>query len=88
MLGVGFNMTAGKGGLFKKLGGLFKGKQSAVTSAIGPLKKDGTPDMRFKDNKGLGGAGKGAAGTQAMGQSAGGQSANFLKGAVGLLAIV
>jgi hypothetical protein len=87
MLGIGFNMTAGKGGLFKKLGGLFKGKQSAVTSATGPLTKSGKPDMRFKANKGLGGAGKGAAGTQAMGQSAGGQSANFLKGAVGLLAI-
>ena len=34
-----------------------------------------------------GGAGKGAQGTQAMGQSAGGQAGNFLKGAVGLLAI-
>ena len=86
-LGIGFNMTAGKGGLLKRLGGLFKGKQSAVTSATGPLTKSGKPDMRFKTNKGLGGAGKGAAGTQAMGQSAGGQSANFLKGAVGLLAI-
>ena len=34
-----------------------------------------------------GGAGKGAAGTQAMGQSAGSQAGNFLKGALGLVAI-
>ena len=85
-LGIGFNMTAGKGGLLKRLGGriagLFKGKQSAVT---GPLTKSGKPDMRFKSNKGVGGAGKGSSGAGAMGKSAGGQATNMLKGAAAIL---
>ena len=82
MLGVGFNKTAGKGGLLKKLGGkiggLFKGK----TPGGG-----GPPVQGPKPPPGMGGAGRGAAGTQAMGQSAGGQAGNFLQGAVALLAI-
>ena len=86
-LSKGFNVGTQKGGFFKKIKGFFgMGKQSAA----GPLTKSGKPDMRFKANKqagGLGKAGKGAAGTQAMGKSAGGQAKNFLKGAVGLLAI-
>ena len=82
MLGVGFNKTAGKGGLLKKLGGgiksLFKGK----TPGGG-----GPPVQGPKPPPGMGSAGKGATGTQAMGQSAGGQASNFLQGAVALLAI-
>ena len=82
MLGVGFNKTAGKGGLLKKLGGgiksLFKGK---TPSGGGP------PVQGPKPPPGMGSAGKGATGTQAMGQSAGGQASNFLQGAVALLAI-
>ena len=67
-------------------------KQQKVVDTItggkqGPLTKSGKPDMRYKANKGMGGAGKGAAGTKAMGQSAGGQASNFLQGAVALLAI-
>ena len=87
MLGSGFDAQQKGGSFLKSIGRFFgMGKQSAA----GPLTKSGKPDMRFKANKqtgGLGKAGKGAAGTQAMGKSAGGQAKNFLKGAVGLLAI-
>jgi len=89
-LSRGFDAGQKKSGWMKKLTGLFsgKGKQSAIT---GPLTKSGKPDMRFKANKGLGGAGasagKGAAGTSAMGQSAGANAKSFMKGAIGLLAI-
>ena len=78
----GFNAGLKEGKVVDKLMG--GGGQSG---AAGPLTKSGKPDMRYKANKGMGGAGKGAQGTQAMGQSAGGQAGNFLKGAVGLLAI-
>ena len=82
ILGKGFNSQIAQGKVMQKMMG--GGGQSGVA---GPLTKSGKPDMRYKANKGMGGAGKGAAGTQAMGQSAGSQAGNFLKGALGLVAI-
>lgn len=77
MMSIGFNKGLKEQKVVDTITG---GKQ-------GPLTKSGKPDMRYKANKGMGGAGKGAAGTKAMGQSAGGQASNFLQGAVALLAI-
>ncbi len=81
-LGIGFNMTAGKGGRLKKLGSSIGGLFKRKTPGGG-----GPPVQGPKPPPGMGGAGRGAAGTQAMGQSAGGQVSNFLQGAVALLAI-
>ena len=98
MLGVGFNMTAGKGGLFKRLlsrisgatsgstvgkqGKLYKGGQFMPGGGRAP--KGGAMGPASSIGKS---AGKGAAGTSAMGQSAGANAKSFMKGAVGLLAI-
>lgn len=86
MLGLGFNMTAGKGGIIKRLFG-GRGGQSAAASAAGPLTKSGRPDMRYNANKGMGaaGVGKGAQGAGAMGQSAGSQAKNMIAGAAAIL---
>lgn len=91
---LGKSVIGGVAGWFKKGVAMRKGFDSAGVTSMGgqsgaanKMTKAGKPDMRYKANRGLGGAGKGATGTQAMGQSAGGQAGNFLKGAVGLLAI-
>ena len=79
-LSKGFNLGLKKNKVTDTLMGGTKGGQS---SAAGPLTKSGKPDMRYKANRGV----QGGQGTQAMGQSAGGQAGNFMKGAIGLLAI-
>jgi len=64
-LGMGFNMTAGKGGMLSRM---FGGKGGG-----GPVTKSGKPDMRFKANKTAMG-GQSAKGLGATGKAVGGFS--------------
>jgi len=89
---LGKSVIGGVAGWFKKGVAMRKGFDSAGVTSMGgqaaAAGKGATGAANAgKGAAGMANAGKGAAGTQAMGQSAGGQAGNFLRGAVGLLAI-
>lgn len=84
MLGIGFNMTAGKGGIFKRMAGWFKGGKGAAGVA-GTATQGAQGAAGAAGTAGAAGATQGAQNAGAMGQSAGSQATNMLKGAAAIL---